>query len=308
MTIMDSITRRRMMLASALAPLLRNAGAIPLEKIRLGITTDEINEDLRDAASFIHQHGLRYAELRSIWGKYNTVQPLEKIREAKTLLDEYQLKTSIADTAVFKNPLPPETPEGKAALNQQWTLLDDAMERAKILGVDKLRIFAFTYKTNETPDSSAYPRIYDVLREAARRAKGRGIRLAVENVAQSYLWTGAESAELLKAVKNDNLGLTWDPNNAAEKGEVPFPDGFRLLDVSRIFHVHVRDFRHRADGKVEWAAAGQGEFDNTAHIRALLKAGYKETFDLETHWRGPGGKKASTETSLAGLVKQIERV
>jgi hypothetical protein len=39
-----------------------------------------------------------------------------------------------------------------------------------------------------------------------------------------------------------------------------------------------------------------------------LKAGYKETFNLETHWRGPGGKAASTETSLAGLMKQIERV
>ena len=308
MSAMTSLTRRQMMLASTVAPLLRGIGAATLDQVRLGITSDEIDEDLRTAAIFIHQHGLRYAELRSIWGKYNTAQPLEKIREAKALLDEYQIKTSIADTALFKNPLPPETPEGKAALDQQWTLLDGAMERAKILGVDKLRIFAFTYKAAETPDKTVYPRIYEILREAARRAKARDFRLAVENVADSYVWTGAQSADLLKAVKNDNLGLTWDPNNAAEKGETPFPDGFRLLDPARIFHVHVRDFRHRPDGKVEWAAVGEGEFDNTAHIRALLKAGYKETFDLETHWRGPGGKKVSTETSLAGLLKQIERV
>jgi sugar phosphate isomerase/epimerase len=305
---MKPFTRRQMILTSALAPFLRSARTATLEQIRLGITSDEIDEDLRTAAIFIHQHGLRYAELRSIWGKYNTAQPLEKVREAKALLDEYQLKTSIADTALFKNPLPPDTREGKVALDQQWTLLDDAMERAKILGVDKLRIFAFTYSGGGDPDKAAYPRIYDVLREAARRAKARGLRLAVENVADSYVWTGAQSADLLKAVKNDNLGVVWDPNNAASKGETPFPDGFRLLDPARIFHVHVRDFRHRPDGKVEWAAVGQGEFDNTAHMRALLKAGYKETFDLETHWRGPGGKAASTETSLAGLMKQIERV
>jgi sugar phosphate isomerase/epimerase len=290
-----------MLFASAAAPLLRRLEAATLDQVRLSITSDEIDEDLRTAASFIHQHGLRYAELRSIWGKYNTAQPIDKIREAKALLDEYQLQTSIADTAFFRGTLPVDG----HALDEQWTLLDDAMARAKILGTDKLRIFAFTYKDGETPDGKAYPRIYELLTEAGRRAKG--FRLAVENLANSYVWTGAEAGELQKAVKSDNIGLTWDPNNAAEKGEIPFPDGLRHLDVGRIFHVHVRDFR-RVNGKVEWTAVGKGEFDNTAHIRTLLTAGYKGNFNLETHWLGPGGKAASTETSLAGLMKQIERV
>jgi L-ribulose-5-phosphate 3-epimerase len=294
-----------MLFTSALAPLLRSA---TLQQVRLSITSDEIDEDLRTAATFIHQHGLGYAELRSIWGKYNTSQPLEKVREAKALLDEYQLKTSIADTAFFRGSLPPDTPEGKRVIDEQWTLLDEAMTRAKILGTDKLRTFAFTYKTGETPDNARYPRIYELLHEAAKRAKPQGFRLAVENLANSYVWTGEQAGKMLKAVHEDNLGLTWDPNNAAERGETPFPDGFRHLDPARIFHVHVRDFKHRPDGKVEWTAVGEGEFDNTAHIRALLKAGYKEVFNLETHWRGPGGKAASTETSLAGLMKVIERV
>ena len=45
-----------------------------------------------------------------------------------------------------------------------------------------------------------------------------------------------------------------------------------------------------------------------SHIRALLKDGYKETFTLETHWRGPNGKAASSATSLQGLLKVIEHV
>ena len=297
---MSQISRRNILFASAAASLLRSLDAATLDQVRLSITSDEIDEDLRTAASFIHQHGLRYAELRSIWGKYNTAQPIDKIHEAKAVLDEYQLQMSIVDTAFFRGTLPLD---GRA-LDEQWKLLDDAMARAKILGTDKLRIFAFQYKDGETPDSKAYPRIHELLTEAGRRAKG--FRLAVENLANSYVWTGAEAGELQKAVKADNIGLTWDPNNAAEKGEVPFPDGFRHLDVARIFHVHVRDFR-RVNGKVEWTV-GDGEFDNTAHIRALLKAGYKGNFNLETHWQGPGGKAASTETSLAGLMKQIERV
>ena len=45
-----------------------------------------------------------------------------------------------------------------------------------------------------------------------------------------------QAGELLKHVKADNVGLTWDPNNAAEIGEKPWPDGYKKLDPARIFH------------------------------------------------------------------------
>ncbi len=192
-------------------------------------------------------------------------------------------------------------------LDQQWKLLDDAFDRADILGTKKLRTFAFTYKASETPDPAVYPRIYELVRESARRAAKRGFRLAVENVGQSYVWTGAESARLLDAVKEDALGINWDPNNAAEKGEHPFPDGYKLLDPARILHVHLRDYRHTKEGKVEWCAVGDGEFDNLGQIRALLKAGYKGGWTLETHWRPPQGKAYATRTSLTALLKVVEK-
>jgi sugar phosphate isomerase/epimerase len=53
------------------------------------------------------------------------------------------------------------------------------------------------------------------------------------------------------------------------------------------------------------APVGGGEFDNVAQIRALLKDGYRGAFTLETHWKGPNGKAASTETSLKGLLEVI---
>ena len=102
--------------------------------------------------------------------------------------------------------------------------------------------------------------------------------------------------------------LAGDPNNAAEMGEHPFPDGYRLLDPARIYHVHLRDYAHTADGKVEWRAVGEGEFDNLGQIRALLKTGYKDHFTLETHWRSPKGKAYATRTSLTALLKVIEKV
>ena len=51
-------------------------------------------------------------------------------------------------------------------------------------------------------------------------------------------------------VKDDNVGLTWDPKNAAQSGEKPFPDGYRRLDPARILHVHLRDYRHDQTGRL----------------------------------------------------------
>jgi hypothetical protein len=39
--------------------------------------------------------------------------------------------------------LPPDNAAGQAILDKQWTLLNDAMDRAEILGTDRLRTFAF---------------------------------------------------------------------------------------------------------------------------------------------------------------------
>ena len=305
---MSIYTRRQVLATPALAALCRPLAAMPLSQIKLGVTTDEIDEDVLTAIRFLHGFGLSWAEVRNVWGKYNTSQPIAKIREARSLFDEYGMKVSILGTAFFKIPLPPENSQGQSVLDGQWKLLNDAMDRAEILGTQKIRVFAFIHSEGQAVDKNDYPRIYELVREAARRAQARNFRLALENVGGSYVSTGAQSAQLLKAIPDANLGLTWDPNNAGASGERAFPDGFRLLDPARIFHVHIRDYRHKPDGKVEWAAVGEGEFDNLGQIRALLKNGYKETFTLETHYQSPQGKAHASKTSLTALLKIIEQV
>jgi L-ribulose-5-phosphate 3-epimerase len=257
------------------------------------------------AAKFLQEHNLHWAEVRNIWGPYNTSQPMDKVREAGKILDDHAIKVSIEGTGFFKVPLPPDTPEGMKKLDAQWTLLETAKERAKAFGTDKLRIFTFMLGKGETKSPQAYDRIWELTREAARRAKG--FRLAVENIGGGYVSTGAEAGMLFKNVKEANIGLTWDPNNAGESGEQSFPDGYRKLDPARIFHVHLRDYKHQ-EGKVVWAKVGDGEFDNLGQIRAMVKDGYKGTFTLETHWRDPKGKTYSTEQSLAALLEVIAKV
>lgn len=291
---------RRAALGTALAGLLR---ALPLDEIQLGITTDEIDDDPKVAAAFLARFDLHWAEVRNVWGKYNTAQPEERVREARGIFDAAKVRVSILDTAFFRSDIP-----SGAALDKEWALLEAAMDRGEIFGTKLLRIFAFVPKDGSTGDSAAWPRSYELLKEAAVRAHRRGFRLAVENLKGGYVQTGADAARLLKAVPHEALGLVWDPNNAASCGESSFPEGYRKLDPARIFHVHLRDFRHKPDGSVEWAPVGAGEFDNVGQIRALRKAGYKGGFTLETHWRSPEGKARATEISLGGLLKVIEKV
>lgn len=307
--VMTLHSRRELLAGSALALLAGRLRAMPLADMKLGITTDEIHDDVTIAAKFLAEHGLKWAEVRNIWGKYNTEQPIEKVSEAKGILDEHGIKVSIEGTGFFKIALPPDGPVGQARLDKEWGLLDRSFARAKAFNTNKLRIFTFMLGRGETPTPKGYERIYELSREAARRAKKAGMLLAVETIGGGWVANGEQAGQLLKQVKEDSFGITWDPNNAAQSGETPFPDGYRKMDPARIFHVHLRDYKHE-NGKVVWAAVGQGEFDNVPQIRALIKDGYKGTYTLETHWRDPNDKTPmhATEISLAGLLKQIEKV
>ena len=74
------LSRRQILAAAALSPLLR---AVPLADFKLGVTTDEIDEDLVAALRFLRLFDLKWAELRSVGGLYAEKQPLPKVKEMR---------------------------------------------------------------------------------------------------------------------------------------------------------------------------------------------------------------------------------
>lgn len=301
---------RRIFLGAVGFSLANGLSSADASKIRLAVTTDEIDDDLAAALAFLRHHGLRFCEIRRLWDKYNTSLPLDRIREARMMLEDAGIRLAILDTSFFKVPLPAfDSVAGSRALRDQWDLLDRAFERAAILGTRLIRTFAFTWRGDAGPDPSAYPRIYDLVEESGARARAAGMRLAIENVAGSYVATSGQSVELLRAVRSPSIGLTWDPNNAARAGDPePFPSGYESLDPARIWHVHFRDYRRTADGSVEWCGVGDGEFDHVGQLRALLRDGYEGVVSLETHYRLRGSKVAASEHSLMGLLEAVKQV
>src|SRR6185369_17305848 len=150
---MHLLTRRELLAGTTAVLVARRLEALPLAQIKLGVTTDEIDDDVLTAARYLKDRGLKWAEVRNIWGPYNTAQPMEKVREAARIFDENGIRVSIEGTGFFKIPLPAETPEGQQILDKQWALLDGALERAKVFGTDKLRVFSFTLGRGEGPAS-----------------------------------------------------------------------------------------------------------------------------------------------------------
>lgn len=303
------MTRRTFVGASMAAFGVGAASAGP-GSVRLAVTTDEIDDDLGVAISFLQRYGLQDCEIRNLWGRYNTSLPLERIREARTMLDDAGIRMAVLDTGFFKVPLPDAgTLEGSRALRKQWDLLDRAFERASVFGTDLVRTFGFTYPRGSRPDPDAYSRVHGLVAESAARARSAGFRLALENVAGSYIETAAHSAALLEAVGSSGLGLTWDPNNSARAGDPePYPAGYELLDPDRIWHVHFRDYRRAPDGEFEWCGVGDGEFDHVGQLRSLLADGYRGVVSLETHYRRNGSKAEASAHSLEGLLQAVSRV
>ena len=96
----------------------------------------------------------------------------------------------------------------------------------------------------------------------------------------------------------------WDPGNCVPLGEKPFPNGWDLLDHSRISHMHLKD----AIG-AKWMPIGSGTIDFVGQFRALKQMNYTGTLSLETHYSNTRHDRyTSSVESMDGLVKVLAQI
>jgi L-ribulose-5-phosphate 3-epimerase len=279
---------------------------------RVSVINDEISQDFgHDCEIASREFGMRWIELRSLWGK-NIVNLDEKeAGEVRRILEKYRLKVTDIASPLFKVDWP-GAPKSRFSegggfgadfgYSQQDEVLERAIAMAKAFGTDRVRCFDFWRLENEV----AYrPAINEKLQQAADKAGQQGIMLVLENEPSCNTATGAEAAKVLAAIKTAHLLLNWDPGNAAALGEIPYPDGYNLLPKSRIGHCHCKDVVKTAKG-YDWAPMGGGIIDWAGQFRALKRDGYHFAVSLETHWRGGGSAEDSTRKSWAGMKKLLQ--
>ena len=284
-------------------------------RFKLSIITDEISQDLGHALEVASKEfGLGYIELRTLWNKNSINLDEKEIAEVQRLLKKYALQVTDIASPLFKTDWPgapkskysPAKPHFGAdyPFEKQSEVLERAVAVAKALGTTRVRCFDFWRLEDQKPFRAV---MNDLLRKAAEDAAKEKMVLLLENESECNTATGAESARTLHAVQSANFQLNWDPGNAADAGEIAYPNGFQEIPKDRIGHMHCKDVARKANGTYEWAAMGRGIIDYVGQFRALVQMGYSGTMSLETHWNGGGSPEESSRQSMAGMKELLKK-
>jgi L-ribulose-5-phosphate 3-epimerase len=282
----------------------------------LGIITDQVDLELsRVLGSFYLKYELHWAEIRE-WkldGEKRYVYAAatsDELKQIRRQLDDAGVKVSVLDTAVYKMALPGTIPAGEtpayvdprhAEFDRQRDDVKRAADAAHALGTERVRIFTFRRVANP---ATIFDRIVEEVQTAIGIAKQQDITLLVENEYDCNTGTAAEVARLLHAISDRRLMHNWDPCNAYEMGEQPFPVAWDQLDHSRISHIHLKD----AAGKT-WKPIGSGEIDFLGQFRALKRMKYSGTLSLETRYKDVRQDSYSSSVeSMNGLVRLLKKV
>lgn len=150
---------------------------------------------------------------------------------------------------------------------------------AQDIGCPTLRFFGGV--NQEIPRDEAIKRVVACLRQVAPIAQRHGVRLALETHDD---WCKAENIRaVIDAVNSPNVGVCWDIANAhfVEPMDVTFP-----LIKDRIVHVHFKDAKRDAQGKVHSCLPGQGEVDMLGALKKLRSIDYRGylSFEWEKKW------------------------
>jgi len=290
-------------------------------QFKIGVINDEIGQDFAHVCEVAaKEFGMQWMELRGMWNK-NIVNLDEKeVAEARRILEKNKLQVTDIASPLFKTDWP-GAPKSKYSPNadpskrhdqfnadftfeQQDEVLERSLAMAKAFNANRVRCFDFWRIEDQSPFRAAMDQ---KLTEAANKCGKKGVILMLENEPACNTATGAESGRLLQAVKTPHFMLNWDPGNAATHGEVPYPDGYKLIPKDRIGHCHVKDAVKAGNGEYKWECMGRGIIDWVGQFRALLNGGYKHAVSLETHWHGAGTPEESSRQSWKGMKEDLEK-
>ena len=284
---------------------------------RVAVINDEITQDFGHACEVAaKEFGMDWIELRGMWNKNILKLDAKEVEEARRILEKNKLRVTDIASPLFKvdwkgapiSKFSPKRDQFNAdfTFDQQDEVLERSIELAKAFNTDRVRCFDFWRLEDQAPYRQA---MNDKLLAAANKAGKKSVILVLENEPSCNTATGAEAAKVLSTVPSPHLMLNWDPGNASEHGEIPYPDGYNLLPNDRIGHCHCKDSIKKPNGKYDWAPIGGGLIDWVGQFKALKRDGYSYAVSLETHWRGAGTTpEESTRQSWAGMKKDLQEV
>jgi len=258
------------------------------DRSRISAITDEIAANADDAASFAHQQGMPFVEVRNQPGtnrEYALGRDADR-KVAATQLSIEGVKISMIDTSLLKFPWPGSPSADQARWNRRMEDLQKALQCAQTMGAEKILVFAGTRVAK--PDST-FQQTADTLAEMAAEAEKQRITLVLENDSATNVASCADLAAVMKLVPSKWLGIGWKPA----------PEGYSLLPRKRILNVRVPAgslWPNRPD-TMKWRNI----------LTALDKDGYSGLVTLDAGAAGAKGVDAARD-ALDQLVHVVREV
>jgi len=241
---------------------------------KLSLITDEVSQNLREAADFALRNGISGLELRSINGRGPFAWTQEDIGEVDRVLRETGLVVSCLALPFFKCSM-----DKDEEVAEHIEGLKSAMKLAERWNVKLLRGFTFW------KDSGSWEGALEKYRAILQLLEGTEYTLVLETEPSVYTANASLLAKFLKELDSPRVKALWDPGNLPfdEDGEQPYPDGYALLR-GQIAHMHLKDAVGCGDD-AKAVCLGTGLVDFPGQIKALREDGYDGFMSLETHYR-----------------------
>lgn len=246
--------------------------------MRIGVITDEVSQDFKEAMEFAKEYKLDCVELRSAWEKGPFDYEKEDILKIKEISEEYKIPVTAISSPMFKCDYTEEN------IENHTKAFEKLVEFAKLLGATTIRCFNFFADSSVTVEmvKEAYIKPCEI-------AKKAGITIVIESEPTTNAKNCADIAKLVRCVDNPNFKALYDPgNNIYATDEIPYPDGYEeISDV--IHHIHIKDAVLDENKKPVGVAVGKGLVDYKGLFKKLKEISYNGDIMLETHYR-PSGK------------------
>lgn len=237
----------------------------------LSAFADEIDPDLKIQMDVLEQHGIKYIELRGVYGKSIVQYTLEGIKDLKKKIFERGFGISAIGS-----------PIGKIGIQDDFAphleLFRHTIEIAKIMETNYIRMFSFYIPEEEEPGKFR-DEVISRWNKFVDEAEGTGITLLHENEKGIYGDTPERCLDLFETLDCDYVKAVYDPANFIQCDVETYPHAFDMLK-EYIEYMHIKDALYK-DHSVVPAGYGDGRVYDI--LAALYQNDFEGFLSLEPH-------------------------
>lgn len=240
---------------------------------KLGVITDEVAQNIFEAARFCKKHGLQCMEVRSVNGHSPFEYTDSDIDDIASAARQYNLEVKAISSPLFKCNFGDESAE-----KENLKGFERCASYAKRLGARYIRGFDFWDEgVSVETRSKKYAQVISICEKY-------DVYCALESDPAVHSSTPHKLAELISAVNHPRIKALFDPGNEIWVTGKASADAYDALKPCDIVNIHIKDGVSNG-GKTEAVKVGTGSADFVNLFKKLIVDGYKGGVMLETHYR-----------------------